>query len=157
MTFVQIPGKDNLVNLKNDPKLYYIVIGGSLLATIAFALTKNLLTVFTFVLSTMAIFAILNTPPQDIVIKINDSDLNVGNNKVKWVAIDSWVAVTEGNWLEIMIKSTSFTKPYYIFYIPANHPETRNFLTTLTERATYDRTVASQNWLHTWMKRVGLR
>ncbi|GAB4149213.1 MAG: hypothetical protein OHK0017_12890 [Patescibacteria group bacterium] len=157
MTLAQIPAKDNLVNLKNDPKLYYILIGGALLSTISFVLTKNLLSVFTFALISFTIFLILNTPPKDIVVTLTDTELNVGEYDVKLFTIDSWVATNHGDWLEIMVKSTNAIKPFYIFYLPAKHPNLQQFLTLLSERAAYDQTIADQNVMHNWMRRFGLR
>jgi len=157
MTILQISGKDNILNLQNDPKLYYIVIFGALLSTLSFALTKDLFSVIFLILTTIVIFIVLNKAPKDILVKINDSDLEIGFSNLGWSNIDSWAASNENDWLEIVIKSTNLTKPYFTFYISQSHPKTQEFLVLLSERATYDETAITQNWVHNVLKKLGLR
>jgi hypothetical protein len=157
MTLIQIQSKDNLVNLKNDPKLYYILIIGVLLATVAFALTKDLFTIITFVMGTAAIFFILNNAPKNILVKLNIENIEIDESFVPWVSVDSWVVSNNKNWLEVMIKTTNFTKPYMIFYILAEDPQTKAFLTVLSEKAVYNKALLAENWVHIVMRRLGLR
>jgi hypothetical protein len=157
MTIIQIPGKDNLVNLKNDPKLYYIVIVGALLATISFALTRDPLTLIFLILTTGTIFSILNRTPIDLVVKLNDNNLDIGESSLDWVNIDSWAAANSNEWLEIVIRSTHLTKPYFTFYIPQSHPKTQEFLVLLSERIAYDESVITNNSVHNILKKLGLR
>jgi len=157
MTIIQIPGKDNLVNLKNDPKLYYIVIIGALLATISFALTRDPLTLIFLILTTGTIFSILNRAPKDVVIKINDDNIDIGESSLEWLSIDSWAAANSKEWLEIVIRSTHLTKPYFTFYIPQSHAKTQEFLVLLSERIAYDESAITDNLVHNFLKRLGLR
>ena len=157
MTILQISGKDNLVNLQDDPKLYYVLIIGALFSTISFALTKNLLTVIVLIFTTIFIFFNLNRAPKDIVINLNDDNLDVDGNDISWTNIDSWAALSEKEWLEIVIKSTNLTKPYFTFYILQSHPKTQEFLTLLSERASYDQVAITDNLVHSVLKKLGLR
>ncbi len=157
MTILQISGKDNLVNLQNDPKLYYIIIIGALLSTISFALTQNLLTVVLLIFTTIYIFFTLNQAPKEIIINLNDDSLDIGGNHISWSNIDSWLAVSENQWLEVVIKSTNLTKPFLTFYILGHHPRTQQFLVLLSERASYDETTLSENLIRSILKKLGLR
>ena len=157
MTILQISGKDNLVNLQNDPKIYYVLIIGALLSTISFALTKNFLTLILLIFTTIFIFLVLKKAPKDIIISLNDENLNVGGNYISWTNVDSWAALSENDWLEIVIKSTDLTKPYFTFYILQSHPKAQEFLTLLSERASYDQAAITDNIVHAFLKKLGLR
>jgi hypothetical protein len=153
----QIQARSRFLNLQNSFRLNYVLAAGAFLSILSFVLYKDLIVTITTIACSIISYILLGKPPQDIVVGVGDSGLDIGENHLDWREVIGWAMVDLGDIIEFVVHSTKFSHQFYYFYIPESNPAIRQLIMLLAQYAPYAPEVGTRNILHTSLRRIGLK
>jgi hypothetical protein len=160
---MQIKARTKYLDLKENFSLrqLYAVIGFvaflSIIAVILFAWIQDWLISLTFLLSAFVGFILFSQSAKPIEVEILEDSLRIDDYQLPFNEIVSWAAVDLGETIEIVLLTKSYTTPYLYFYIPDNDKETFEFVKIMRSVLFYDQVMPNQNYIHRFLRFVGLK
>jgi hypothetical protein len=153
---MQFKAKSKFLDISKSHKLYYILIIGTILCILSFAIYRNLIVTATMVFCTIISYIIFSKPPEEIDIKISKKGIDIGGSFLEWENCYAWTIVDLGEYLEFVLYGDYIVKEFQYFYLKEKSKLTKKVILELDEVLEYNQEITKINPTHAFLRNMGL-
>jgi len=153
---LKINAKNKSQTLKDNNKLYWVLVIGFLLTFLSFLLYKDIIVTITLGVSTIIFYFIIKKEPENITLVLDENGISLNENFRNWVEYDSFGIIKYDDQIEIVLFVATGRGVFKYLFFEKNQPGVKELITELTKHIPYNENVFNLDKKVVVLRRMGL-